>query len=174
MNSFALFTDVSLNPQQRSGIGGYLLLPLSFLENAPHAIDQGELAARLKLKMFTETTSTKLEVQTVLWAVENSREELKGSAFGELMIFTDSQCVVGLLDRRAGLIAANFVAKRSGRPLANAPLYRAFYEAHDRFGFQLRKVAGHASTNSHDTVQRIFSCVDREVRKALTRWPDLD
>ena len=51
-----------------------------------------------------------------------------------------------------------------------APLYRAFYAAHDRLGFQLVKVAGHARADSHDTVRRIFSYVDREVRKALGLW----
>ena len=39
MNSFALFTDVSLNPQRKLGVGGYLLVPVSFLENEPHDIE---------------------------------------------------------------------------------------------------------------------------------------
>lgn len=172
MNSFALFTDVSLNPQRRIGVGGYLLVPVPFLEIKPHDIEQGEVSARLKIKRFAETSSTRLEVQTVLWAVENSREELTGSALGSLRIYTDSQCVAGLLGRRAGLINSDFLARRSGRPLTNAHLYRAFYAAFDQLGFQLIKVSGHSRACSDDTVQRIFSYVDREVRKALTLWLD--
>jgi ribonuclease HI len=177
MNSFALFTDVSLNPQRKIGIGGYLLVPLAYLEIEAQDIGQGEVSARLKIERFAETSSTKLEVQTVLWALEDSREELAGSAPGSLRIYTDSQCVPGLLGRRAGLINRDFLSQRSGRPLANAILYRDFYAAFDQLGFQLIKVQGHSRASSHDTVQRIFSYVDREVRKALTLWlnsPELD
>jgi ribonuclease HI len=173
MNSFALFTDVSVNPQRKLGVGGYLLVSVSFLENEPHDIERGEVSARLKIKRFVETSSTKLEVQTVLWALEDLQEELSGSALGSLQIYTDSQCVAGLVRRRADLINGDYLAKRSGRPLTNAPLYRAFYAAYDQLGFQLIKVPGHARACSHDTVQRIFSYVDREVRKALTLWLDV-
>lgn len=170
MNSFALFTDVSVNPQRKLGIGGYLLTPLPFLEREPHDIEQGEVAARIKIKRFENTSSTKLEVQTVLWALENSRGELTGSAPGSLQIYTDSQCIVGLMRRRTSLTNNDFIAKRSGQPLTNALLYREFYTAHDQLGFQLIKVSGHSRACSHDTVHRIFSYVDREVRKALTLW----
>jgi ribonuclease HI len=170
--SFALFTDVSLNPQRKIGVGGYLLVPVPFLESKAHDIEQGEVSARLKIRRFAESSSTKLELQTVLWALENSREELSGSVLGSLRIYTDSQCVAGLLRRRDGLINMDFISMRSGRPLTNAHLYRAFYEAYDQLGFQLVKVSGHSRTCSHDTVQRIFSYVDREVRKALKLWLD--
>lgn len=167
MNNFALFTDVSVNPQRRLGVGGYLLVPLSFLDVKPDTIERSEVAARLHFKQFTETSSTKLEVQTVLWALEEVRRELSGSVHGSLQIYTDSQCVAGLLGRRAALTGSDFIAKRSGQPLAHALLYREFYAAHDQLGFQLIKVSGHSPSNTHDTVQRIFSYVDREVRKAL-------
>jgi ribonuclease HI len=170
MNSFALFTDVSVNPQRKLGVGGYLLVPVSFLENEPHDIEQGAVSARLKVKRFAETSSTMLEVQTVLWALEELREELTCSAPGSLRIYTDSQCVAGLMGRRAGLIHSDFVARRSGRPLTNAPLYRAFYAAYDQFGFRLVKVPGHARADTHDSVQRIFSYIDKEVRKTLKFW----
>ena len=172
MTGFALFADVSLNPQRKIGVGGYLLVPLMFLETKAQDIKQGEVSARLKIRRFAETSSTKLEVQTVLWALENSREELTGSALGSLRIYTDSQCVAGLLGRRAGLINSGFLSRRSGRPLTNALLYRAFYAAFDQLGFQLIKVPGHSRACSHDTVQRIFSYVDRDVRKALKLWVD--
>ena len=167
MNRFALFTDVSVNPQRKVGVGGYLLVPLSFLEQEPHTVVQGAVSNLLKTRKFEETSSTKLELQTVLWALDDVLEELTGSSCGSLQIYTDSQCVAGILARRAALTNADFIAKRSGQPLAHAPLYRAFYAKYDQLGFQLIKVAGHASTHTHDTVHRIFSYVDRDVRKEL-------
>jgi len=172
MNNFALFTDVSLNPQRKLGIGGYLLVPVSFLESEPHDIEQGEVSARLKTRRFTETSSTKLEVQTVLWALDDLRKEFTGSTLGSLQIYTDSQCVAGLMKRRNTLTNSGFIAKRSSRLLTNATLYREFYAAYDQLGFELIKVSGHSRTSSHDAVHRIFSYVDREVRKALTLWVD--
>lgn len=172
MNNFALFTDVSLNPQLKCGIGGYLLVPAALLDGPPHAIELDEVSARLVTRRFTETSSTRLELQTVLWALENSWQELIIPAPGNLQIYTDSQSVAGLLPRRDGLLKSDFIAKRSGRLLINAPLYRQFYEAYDRFGFQVNKVRGHSPASSHDTVRRIFSCVDRGVRKALDLWLD--
>jgi len=169
-NSFALFTDVSLNPQLKLGIGACLQVPLLFLDAAPESIERADISERLRFKRFADTSSTKLEIQTVLWGVETYRAEFNHPDCEIVQIHTDSQCVVGLPGRREGLEAKNFVAKRSGRPLANADLYRAFYAAHDELGFELIKVAGHSRADFHNTVQRIFSYVDQEVRKALTLW----
>jgi len=170
MRNFALFIDVSVNPQRKIGIGGYLLVPVALLEIDPDRIKRDEVSAQLKINRFEETSSTRLEVQTLLWALEDSRVEVTGS----LKIYTDSQCVAGLLGRRTGLERSDFITKRSGRPLANEDLYREFYAAYDQLGFQLIKVPGHSRTSSHDTVQRIFSYVDREVRKELHLWLDSD
>jgi len=172
MNSFALFTDVSVNPLQKLGIGGYLLVPLQYLEVEPDSIQCDDVSARIKTRRFEDTSSTRLEVQTVLWALEDLELELAGCESGGLRIYTDSQCVAGLTGRRSGLEKMGFIAKRSGEPLANAPLYRAFYAAYDQRGFQLIKVPGHSRADTHNTVQRIFSYVDREVRKALKLWLD--
>ena len=172
MSSFALFTDVSVNPQRKLGIGGYLLVPITFLEIDPHDIEQRELSSRIKIKRFAETSSTKLELQTVLWALEDSREELTGADHGSLRLYTDSQCVAGLVKRRARLTDSDFVSKRSGLPLTNAPLYRDFYASYDRLGFGLIKIPGHSPVCTQNTALRIFSYVDREVRKALTLWLD--
>jgi len=170
MNGFALFTDVSLNPPRKLGVGAYLLVPAEFLEIPPHDIEWGELSARVRLRRFTETSSTKLEVQTVLWALGNFRDEFSCSDPLSVRIYTDSQCVVGLLGRRAGLEANDFLARRTGQRLQNATLSREFFTAYDELRFELIKVAGHSRAFSHDTVQLIFSFVDKEARRALTLW----
>ena len=77
--------------------------------------------------------------------------------------------VACLLKRRPALETTNFIGRSTHRLLKNAALYRTFYEFHDELGFEVIKVAGHASSDSHDTIHRIFSYVDKEVRKALGR-----
>ena len=75
MNCFALFTDVSLNPSLKLGVGCYLLVPASFLEVSPQNIERSDAAQRLMQRRFTATSSSKLEVQTVLWALEDCRNK---------------------------------------------------------------------------------------------------
>ncbi len=169
MSSFALFTDVSLNPQLQQGVGAYLLVPVAFLDCAPQQIERAAVTAQLHFRRFTETSSTTLEIQTVLWALDEYLAAGNGIV-APLTVYTDSQCVVGLPERRMKLEANGFIARRSGLPLRNAALYRQFYAASDVIGFTLAKVAGHARAGSHDTVQRIFSAVDQDVRRAMSSW----
>jgi ribonuclease HI len=159
MNSFSLFTDVSLDPRRKLGVGAYLIVPASFMEVPPHSIERSAVAGRLVVKRFEDTSSTMLEVQTVLYALEDFRNELKVAAPVKLQIYSDSQCVAGLLGRRKGLEAGRFISKGKNREITNASLYR-----------EVIKVAGHTRSCSHDTVHHIFSCVDREVRQALKLW----
>ncbi|HEX2768576.1 MAG TPA: hypothetical protein VHN12_04775 [Geobacteraceae bacterium] len=58
MNSFALFTDVSLNPQRKIGVCGYLLVPVPFLEIKPHDIEHGNFLARRSGRPLTKPFST--------------------------------------------------------------------------------------------------------------------
>ena len=170
MNSFALFTDVSLNPELKLGVGAYLVVPAAFLEVSPHSIEISQITDQLVIQRFEGTSSTTLEVQTVLWSLEDYRSGLKGSNLGKLQVYSDSQCVVNLLRRRPGLEAKGFVSKRTRQQLKNACLYRRFYEFYDELGFEIIKVAGHTRSCSHNTVNRIFSLVDKNVRKILNLW----
>jgi len=172
MSGFSLFTDVSLDPGRKLGVGAYLAVPSSFIEVSPHRIERSAEVERLVVQRFEDTSSTKLEVQTVLWAIEDFRNKLKFTEPVKLQVYSDSQCVAGLLRRRKGLTANGFVSKGNNRLLKNASLYRQFYEFHDKLGFEVIKVAGHVRACSNDTVHRIFSVVDRKVRKALNLWMD--
>ncbi|MRR53893.1 MAG: ribonuclease H [Deltaproteobacteria bacterium] len=170
MNNVALFSDVSSNPQLKCGVGACLLLSASNLESALQDIDRAGIAARIRFKRFTATSSTRLEIQTALWALEQYQRESCGATLGNLRIYTDSQCLTGLPARRADLESRQFLSRSSGKLLANASLYRAWYAASDLLAFELVKVAGHSRASSHDTVQRIFSLVDQAARKALRSW----
>jgi len=116
------------------------------------------------LRRFEDTSSTKLEVQTLLWALQDCRELLKGK---EVSIYTDSQCVYGLRERRRKLEENAFLSRKTNGPLKNASLYREFFTLADALGFEVVKVAGHTRVRSRDTVEQIFSLIDKEVRKAL-------
>jgi len=165
-----LFTDVSVNPKQRLGVGACLLLPLQFPDSPGHEIDWAELSRQLHCRRFTDTSSTMLELQTVLWGLEIYRAQVPSSLRGGLQLYTDSQCVAGLSLRRERLEATAYRAGRSGRLLANAHLYGEFYAASDELGFQIAKVAGHSRLSSQDSLERIFSLVDRGARRELKLW----
>lgn len=170
MNDAALFTDVSLNPKLKLGVGAYLVVPAAFLEVSPHSIERSQITDQLVIQKFEGTSSTTLEVQAVLWSLEDYRSGLKGSKLWKLQVYSDSQCVAGLLRRRPGLEAKGFLSKRTSHQLKNACLYRRFYEFYDELGFEIIKVAGHTRSCSHNTVSRIFSLVDENVRKILNLW----
>ncbi|RJQ19748.1 MAG: hypothetical protein C4560_06020 [Nitrospiraceae bacterium] len=164
-NDFALFTDVSVSPGLKLGVGVYVMLPASFLAS-PGVIGRPEITGRIKVRRFEDTSSARLELQTALWALEENRQLPHGS----LTIYSDSQCVTGLLKRKPRLLAEGFISKKTNRQLSNASSYRAFYELHDESGFHVVKMDGHSKSRARDTAHRIFSFVDREARKALNIW----
>jgi len=169
MNSASLFTDVSLNPKLRVGMGAYLVVPTSLLEISPESVERSK-ATEIMMRRFKCTSSTRLELQTVLWALKDHRKESKGVKPGKLHIYSDSQCIAGLLKRRSELETKGFLSGKKNCFLRNAPLYQEFYEAYDQLGFKVIKVTGHSRLCSHNTVDRIFSWIDRGVRKALRTW----
>ena len=166
IKDFALFTDVSVSPGLKLGVGAYVMIPASFLEASSGVIGRPEITGRLKVRRFEGTSSTRLELQTVLWALT----EIRQKPYGSLTIYSDSQCVTGLVKRKPRLLAAGFFSKKTNRQLGNASLYRIFYEFHDELGFQVVKVDGHPGSRVHDAAHRIFSFVDKEARKALKIW----
>jgi len=168
--SHVLFTDGSVNPQQRLGVGVCLLLPAAFIASFPTEPDCNELAMRCQCRRFTDTTSTQLELQTLLWGVSIYREQIAPTERGGLRLYSDSQCIVGLAGRRERLEKHGFAAAHSGRPLNNAALYRAFFAAGDELGFEVVKLAGHRRAAARDNVQQIFAVVDQCARRELGRW----
>lgn len=77
VNRYALFTDVSLNPKLNLGFGAYLVIPSSFLDIPPERIIRHEFVKQIRLRRFEVTSSTKLEVQTLLWALEDFQKGAK-------------------------------------------------------------------------------------------------
>ncbi len=154
MPDLILFSDSSVNPQTRVGYGAYLALPEPVL-----ALE--ELRPRVKLRRFEQTSSTRLELQTLLWAL--SEIQATGS---KLIVYTDSQNIIGLPGRRARL-ERNGYRSSNGKRLSNYLLYQEFYRLSDQLDCTLIKVRGHQLAKQKDDSDRLFSLVDRASRQAL-------
>jgi len=170
MSGFALFTDASLNSRLSVGAGAFLIIPAALLTGYSGSIAALNLFELLRVKRFDATGSTALEINTALWALESFRNEFTEAGAGNLRLYTDSQCLAGLLHRRPALERNDFVSKRAGSALKNAALYREFFRFYDEEGFEVIKVAGHTRSSNRDMIHSIFSFLDREARKILRTW----
>lgn len=157
ISSFMLFTDGSVDGKTHVGFGAYLVV--SDLNKS-----LSSLKVNVQLRRFENTSSTKLELQTLLWALKEF-VDLEREA-DQLIIYTDSQNIIGLPARRAALEKSNYYSRNNKR-LNNYELYQQFYELADRLGFQLIKVAGHKSKDTKDHIDHMFTLVDRASRSAL-------
>ena len=164
MNRIFLFTDVSINPKLKMGFGAYLIIPESDLNgNSSKAIKDD-----VKVQKFESTSSTKLEIETLLWALDELGKKCKiKSLYRNLVIYTDSQCIAGLLKRRNKLEYCGFKSSRTGNELNHAFFYHAFYIFSDRLKFEVIKLKGHSKLSSKEISHKIFSLVDKGARKAL-------
>ncbi|ATB69403.1 putative nuclease [Sulfurospirillum diekertiae] len=151
-----LFSDGSVNTQTHVGFGAYLLVP----ENAP--LEAFE-TLHVKVKAFHQTSSTKLELQTVLWALD----EVKSSE-EEITLYTDSQNIIGLPNRRERFERMDYATNQKKRH-EHATLYQAFYRMMDEMKCSLMKVKGHKHTCDKDAIDRYFTLVDRASREALRK-----
>ena len=167
--NITIFTDASFDPASQQGIGGYFLAPGSYLEQQVERIEKSAITNQIRLRLFENTSSTRIEVETVLRALEEYLVKFSKSQRGNLFIITDSQCISGLLQRRSKLEINNFYSKNKNKLLKNAELYKKFYELYDIQKFEVIKITGHSPKRSHDSIHRIFSFIDKEVRKTLRR-----
>lgn len=150
-----LFTDGSVNTHTKHGFGASLFITS---DEITHTLD--ELKQRIKFYEFTETSSTKVELQTVLGALADIPVSCR-----PLTVYTDSQNTLSLLARRERLEAHGFYSK-NGRLLKNTVLYRAFFQLVDQRDLKLVKVKGHQSTQSRKAIDCLFNLVDKASRKA--------
>lgn len=154
MDELILFVDGSANPQSNIGYGAYLAVSEGGL-----ALDS--LRTRVKVRRFEQTSSTKLELQTLLWALGDIQATGR-----KVMVYTDSQNILGLPARRGRLEKNDYHTKKHKR-LKHDELYRAFYRVIDQLDCELVKVRGHQVANQKDDIARLFALVDRASRQAL-------
>jgi ribonuclease HI len=156
MDELMLFTDGSLDTQSKIGYGAYLAV--SERESSLDA-----LRARVKVRRFEHTSSTKLELQTLLWAL--SEIQVLGR---KVIVYTDSQNILGLQGRRDRLEQNDYRSKKNRR-INNYELYQEFYRMTDQLDCEFAKVRGHRVSTQKDDIDRLFTLVDRASRHALRR-----
>ncbi|MEA1956082.1 MAG: RNase H family protein [Campylobacterota bacterium] len=149
-----LFTDGSVNPQSGIGVGAYLLVDETELSSAT-------LEKKIKTKKFENTSSTKLELETLLWAFD----ELELNDF-KTVVYTDCQNIIGLLDRRERLERKNYKNSKNIE-IKNSELYKDFFKRLDILDCEFVKVKGHKRASVKDEIDEIFTLVDRMTRKSL-------
>jgi ribonuclease HI len=151
MDKVFLFTDGSVNPQSKIGIGGYILL------------DDLECLDRCKVitKKFENTSSTKLELETLLWAFDDF--DFKGV---KVVVYTDCQNIITLLERREKLEKKSYKNSK-GIEINNALLYKKFFKTIDALKCEFIKVKGHKKSSLKDSVDEIFTLVDKTTRYVL-------
>lgn len=153
-NEIYLFTDGSVNPQSGIGFGASLIL-----EDIAVSIDAAK--ELVQLKQFEDTSSTKLELQILLWSlakIENSEKQI--------LVYTDSQNIIGLSGRRLRFEKNNYISK-NGKLIANHELYKEFYRLTDSLDCEIIKVKGHKQSSLKSKVDVFFTLVDRASRNAL-------
>jgi len=122
MNELMLFTDGSVNNQSKVGYGAYLVL-------AELGLSLDFVKTLVKVKRFENTSSTKLELQILLWALQDIETKSR------VVAYTDSQNITGLQKRRGRFEQMNYKSKNN-RPLNNKELYQEFFRKIDQLDFK--------------------------------------
>jgi len=154
MDELILLTDGSVNTQSNIGYGAYLAV-------SERGLSLDSLRTRVKVRRFEHTSSTKLELQTLLWALSDIQ------ALGiKVIVYTDSQNIMRLQRRRDRFEQNDYRSKKNKR-LNNYELYQEFYRMIDHMDCELVKVRGHQVSNQKDDIDRLFALVDKAARSAL-------
>ena len=154
MDELMLFTDGSVNPQSNTGYGAYLAV-------SELGLSLDSMRRRVKVKRFEHTSPTKLELQTLLWALKDIQALER-----KVILYTDSQNIMGLQGRRDRFELNDYRSKKNKR-LNHFELYQEFYRMIDHLDCEFVKVCGHKVSNQKADVDKLFTLVDRASRKAL-------
>ena len=149
-----LLTDGSVNTQSNIGYGAYLAMD-------ERGLSLDSLMECVKVKRFEHTSSTKLELQTLLWALKDIQTLER-----KVIVYTDSQNIMGLPERRERFEQNDYRSKK-GRLLNNYELYQEFYRLTGQLKCRFVKVRGHQVSKQKDEIDRLFTLVDRASRNAL-------
>ena len=154
MKKIKLFCDGSCNPQEKIGYGAYLLIE-------DNNFDLIFLKSKIIFKKFENTSSSKLEIETLLCALNDI--DIKDCI---IEVYTDCQNIIGLENRREKLEKNNFQTS-SGKLIGNYELYKDFFGKLDELNLTFIKVKGHKKNSLKDEIDTIFNLVDKASRNAL-------
>ena len=155
MKKIKLFTDSSVNPQLKIGFA-------AFLKVTDEKVSLEEIKKEIKIKRFENTSSTKLELQTFLWAIE----EINLNTSFLIEVYTDCQNIIGLPNRKEKIQSLNYHSS-SGKLLNKSELYKDFFKLLEKYNCEFIKVKGHKKNSLKDEIDDIFNLVDKASRNAL-------
>ena len=159
MKKIQLFTDSSVNPQKKIGFAAFLLryslnIPLEVLQDS------------IKFKRFENTSSTRLELQSFLWALDEILKEEKDISNFFIQVYTDCQNIISLKNRKEKLQNDNYLTA-SGKLLSNFDLYIEFFDKTSGLNIEFIKVEGHKRKDLKNEIDNIFNLVDKASRSLL-------
>ena len=130
---------------------------------------------RIRTRLFVNMTSTRLELITVLWALNLFKKSFperraNRACYSGIRIITDCKTILDLPSRRDRLQKVEFKSKRSGKLLSNADLYKKYFLLYDEIKPEIIWLKGHSSSQYHDAVQSLFSHVDKTTRARLREF----
>lgn len=120
---------------------------------------------KIKTKRFENTSSSKLELEALLWAFS----EFNGANY-KIFVYTDCQNIIGLKTRRERFEKNDYLS-RTNKRIKNHELYKAFYKITDLLDCEFVKVKGHKKKETKDEIDKIFTLVDKASRNALREAP---
>jgi ribonuclease HI len=156
MNTMMLFTDGSADIKSGIGFGAFLAVPYN-------TIPSEELKKQVRVRRFENTSSTRLELETLLWALSSISAKCS-----KVEIYTDSQNIIGLVSRRNRLEQNNYLSNNR-RLVSNHDLYIEFFKITDQLNYEMVKAKGHQPTGKKNTLQQLFTFVDKASRNALRK-----
>jgi ribonuclease HI len=157
MTILRLFTDGSVNPKSKVGYGAYLAV----LREMPYS---ESFKADVKVKKFEHTSSAKLELQALIWALTSIQKPV-----GTIIVYTDSQNIIGLKARRKQLEINDYLSKKN-KPIKNSALYKEFFYLSEQLDCEFKKVKGHKPSRLKNEAERFFTLVDKASRRALRKY----
>jgi len=159
MSNLILFTDASVSPQTGTGYGSYLII-------SAQDRFQDNFKEQIKVKKFINTSSTKLELQTLLWAL-NDIDKVQQ----KITIYTDCQNILTLKARRARFEKNQYHSNKN-KLINNYKHYQEFYKITDQINCEFIKISGHSALVNKNEMDKFFSLVDRASRNALRKRSD--
>jgi len=160
MHHLHIFIDGSVNTPFNVGYGACLVVS-----------DLGTSIESLKdmvtVKRFEQTSSTKLELQILLWVLSEIITITDGDNL-QLTVYTDSQNIMGLPQRRTHLEQSNYFSSKN-RQLRNYELYQEFYRLTSALNCSFIKLKGHQASSKKNEIDKLFGLVDQASRRALRK-----
>jgi ribonuclease HI len=147
MYNFIVFTDGSCHTQLKCGTW------VSIIEQENTRVQISGICQ--------DTTHNRMELMAIIESIDYIDIHYQG--IGQIDIYTDSQYVVGIIDRKERL-QGNLFKSRKGKTIQNDDLLQKLIDQLGKFNIKLVKVQAHQKSGDNENLNRE---VDKIARKIL-------